>query len=241
MQFSTYNESSLHHTLKILYSELYDGQTEVPLDGHIYDIVTNKGNIIEIQTKNLSKLYDKIEDTIKHHRNIKIVHPVPIIKTIETYDKNHKIISKRKSPVKGSIYDIFKELTKIYPYLLNKHFSLEIIEIDLIEERLKTDKPVQTKNKSRRFKKDWIKTDKKLEKIITTKIFNKKEDYLTLLPNTLPDEFSNKELKQALKEEKSVPARIYNNCNIITWVLLRMNLIEEIGKKSRSYYYKIKK
>ena len=241
MEFSTYNESSLHHTLKTLYSELYDGKTEVPLDGHIYDIVTKKGNIIEIQTKNLCQLYNKIEDTINHKRNIKIVHPIPIIKTIETYDKDHNLISKRKSPVKGTIYDIFKELTKIYPYLLNKHFSLEIVEVNLIEERLKTDKPVQTKNKSRRFKKDWIKTDKKLQEIITTKRFNKVEDYLALLPSTLPEEFSNKELRETLKETKSAPAKFYNSCNIITWLFSRMNIIEETEKKARSHYYKIKK
>ena len=29
MQFSTLNESSLHKSLKIIYSEIYDGQTEV--------------------------------------------------------------------------------------------------------------------------------------------------------------------------------------------------------------------
>ena len=60
MGFSTLNESKLHNSLKILYQEIYDGQTEVEQDGHIYDIVSKNGNIIEIQTKNLAKLLPKI-------------------------------------------------------------------------------------------------------------------------------------------------------------------------------------
>ena len=56
MGFSTINESNLHHSLKVLYSEIYQGETEVEQDGYIYDIVSKNGNIIEIQTKNLSKL-----------------------------------------------------------------------------------------------------------------------------------------------------------------------------------------
>ena len=40
MRFSTLNESKLHNTLKKIYSEIYDGKTEVERYGHIYDIVT---------------------------------------------------------------------------------------------------------------------------------------------------------------------------------------------------------
>lgn len=64
MGFSTINESNLHHSLKVLYSEIYQGKTEVEQDGYIYDIVSKNGNIIEIQTKNLSKLLNKIQSTI---------------------------------------------------------------------------------------------------------------------------------------------------------------------------------
>ena len=62
MGFSTLNESKLHNSLKILYQELYEGQTEVEQDGHVYDIVTKNENVIEIQTKNLAKLLPKMND-----------------------------------------------------------------------------------------------------------------------------------------------------------------------------------
>lgn len=239
MQFSTYNESSLHHTLKLLYAETYSGQTEVSLNGHVYDIITSHNNAIEIQTKNLGALEPKIKDTINHGQNIKIVHPIPVITTIELYDSEDNLISKRKSPIKGSIYDIFPQLTKLYPFALNRHFSLEIVKINMVDRRLQTKEPVQTKNGKRRFKKNWIKTDKKLVEILETEIFNKKSDYEALLPSSLPKEFCNKDLKNSLKSEKLAPARIYNNPNIITWVLLRMGIIKETKIEKRSHYFSI--
>ena len=241
MEFSTYNESSLHHTLKILYADIYEGSTEVDLDGHIYDIVTKNNNVIEIQTRNLSALTDKVIDAIEKGHNVKIVHPIPIKTTIELYDQNNNLIKKSRSSTKGSIYDIFREITKLYPVLLNNNFSLEIIEINMIEKRIKTNKPVQSKNGRRRFKKDWIKSDKSLEEIITTRRFNSKSDYISLLPASLPEEFCAKDLQQSLKIEKSCPARIYNNPHIIIWVLSKMNLITFTSTKNKSHYFTINK
>ena len=171
MGFSTLNESKLHNSLKILYQEIYEGQTEVEQDGHIYDIVSKNGNVIEIQTKNLAKLLPKILDTIEKGHNVKLVHPIPLSRTIETCDADGKIISRRKSPKKGSIYDIFRELTGIYPLMTNPHFSLEIVEIEMTEERIRTDQPVQSKNGRRRFRRNWNKSGKRLEEIINTRRF----------------------------------------------------------------------
>ena len=93
MQFSTLNESSLHKSLKNIYAAIYSGQTEIEKDNHVYDIITKKQNVIEIQTKNLSKLLPKILDTIKKGHNIKIVHPIIVENTIEIYDSEDNLIS----------------------------------------------------------------------------------------------------------------------------------------------------
>lgn len=241
MEFSTYNESDLHKTLKTLYCEIYDGKTEVNKDGHIYDIVTKNNNIIEIQTKNISKLLPKILDSIEKGYKIKLVHPVVISKTILLKEESGKIISKRKSPIKGSIYDIFKELTKIYPVLLQSDFSLEIVEINMIEERTKTEDPVQSKNKKRRYKKEWIKTNKKLENIIDTRIFNSAENYINLLPKELPHPFCAKDLATELKNKKDLPVSAAKQSNLIIWVMHHMNLISLIESKGRKKYYEINK
>lgn len=237
MKFSTLNESNLHNSLKQLYCSIYNGETEVEMDGHVYDILTKNKNVIEIQTKNLSKLLPKTLDCIEKGHNIKIVHPIVITNRILLIDEEGNKISNRKSPKKGSIYDIFKELTGIYPVLLNPHFSLEIVEIEMTEERIRTKEAVQSKNKKRRFKRNWIKTNKKLEEILNTRRFNSKNDYLALLPKSLPKEFCAKDLYTALKNEK-LPASAYNNAHLIIWVLNHMEIIEECFVKDRNHYYK---
>ena len=237
MGFSTLNESKLHNSLKILYQEIYEGQTEVEQDGHIYDIVSKNGNVIEIQTKNLSKLLPKILDTIEKGHNVKLVHPVPVITRIELQDENEKIISNRKSPKKGSIYSIFRELTGIYPLITNPHFSLEVLEIEMTEERTRTTEPVQSKNGRRRFRRNWIKTGKRLDSIINTTRFSKPEDYLKLLP-PLPQPFCAKDLKAALDKNPDIPKRTAD-AHLIVWVLSHAGLIEQVEMNARSKFYMV--
>ena len=191
---------------------------------------TKKENIIEIQTKNLSKLLPKIKDTIQKGHNIKLVHPIIEENTIELYDSENNLISKRKSPKKQNIYSIFKELTGIYDVLLNRHFSLEIVFIKMTEIRMRTLENIQSQDKRRRFKKNWIKTDKRLEQIIETKRFSNKEDYLKLLPD-LPEKFCSKDLEERIGKK--------NNPNLILWVLSHMNIIKHVESQGRKKIYKI--
>ena len=238
--FSTLNESSLHNTLKKIYAYKNNGQTEVQLNNHIYDIITEENEIIEIQNQSLVHLLPKIIDTIEKGIRIKVVYPVVTTKNIELYDKNNILIKKSKSPVKGCIYSIFKELKGIYPILLDPHFTLEVPFITITEIRTQEEEAVQSQNKLRRYKRNWNKKNKKLNEILETKSFCCKEDYLSLLPPVLPQEFYSKDLENALKEAK-IPARIYKNSGLILWVLNKMKLIELTKTEKRRNYYKIKK
>lgn len=238
--FSVLNESSLHNTLKIYYSAQTNGQTEVEMYGHIYDVFTDNGQVIEIQTKNLSKLSKKIKDTLDKGLKITLVYPIPITTRIILTDEQGKLISNRKSPNKGSVYDLFKETTGLYDILLNKNFTLEVVFITMIEHRVRTEEPVQAKNNRRRYRKNWIKSNKRLEEIIDIRRFKTKHDYLSLLPPALPLEFCAKDIKEKLKTEKLSPAKIYNNSNLIIWLLNKMELLEYIETRNRSRYYKVK-
>jgi len=237
---NTYSESSLHKTLKTLYAQEFNGQMEVELLGHIYDIVAGD-LIIEIQTQNLSKLLAKTLDAFENGYKIKIVYPLVERKWIETCDEDGSILSKRKSPVTKSIYDLFDELTGIYPVLLNKNFSLDMVTVHLTEKRTKFDELKQTQNKSRRFRKNWLKNGKELKEILETKTFTSEKDYLDLIPESVLPEFCAKDLAKALKENKTLPASASKKAHIMIWVLRHMELIEETEIKNRSHYYKIKK
>ena len=226
---NTYNESSLHNTLKLYYATQYKGQTEVEADGHIYDILCEDGQVIEIQTKNLSKLAGKIKDAIEHGHKVRLVYPLVYRTRIILTSENGELISNRLSPKKGCIYDILRELTGLTDVLLNKKFTLEVITINMIEHRVRTAEPVQTTNRSRRYKKNWLKANKRLDNILEIKQFKNKKDYLALLPKDLPEEFCAKDLK------------LPKYAHILLWVLSRIPVIKQTGSKGNTKYYVIAK
>lgn len=240
---NTLNESSLHKTLKTLYSLEKDTKTEEKIGQWICDIVKKNGEIIEIQTANVSSLRVKIEDLLSAERKVTVVHPVAVCKTIETYAKDGRLLSKRKSPKKETVYSIFRQITGLYPLLLHNNFSLEIPEIAVTEFRIKTENPVQLQNKSRRFLRNWIKTDKKLSEILTTRRFKTAGDYLQLLPQftsgetALRNDFTTKETAALIRETYSAGAAQFTSC--MFWVLKKMNLIEVLYKKGNEVHYKI--
>ena len=222
-----YNESSLHNTLKIFYAEKFGGKTEVEADGHIYDILCPDGQVIEIQTKNLSKLAGKIKDAMEHGHKVRLVYPLVYRTRIILTSENGELVSNRLSPKKGCIYDILRELTGLTDILLNKKFTLEVITINMIEHRVRTAEPVQTTNRSRRHKKNWLKANKRLDEILETKQFKTKKDYLALLPPNLPEQFCAKDLK------------LPKYAHILLWVLSRIPVIKQTGSKGNTKYYVI--
>ncbi|MBQ9494433.1 MAG: hypothetical protein IJR50_02195 [Treponema sp.] len=231
----TLNESSLHRTLKNLYALENDCSTEVALDGKIYDIVDAAGNITEIQTGSVSKLLDKTMNALQQKRRIKIVHPIAVEKYIALYDERGVLISKRKSPVKRSVYDMFRELTGLYPVLLKKNFLLDVLEITMTEKRVRTPEPVQSKNNRRRFRKSWLKQDKQLEKIIAVHTFKNARDYVRLIPESCLPEFSARTIENALKANTAFSANAAKNAHLLLWVLSHMNLIELCGERPKTY------
>ena len=227
---NTYNESSLHNTLKIFYAQKIGGETEVELEGHIFDVLGKDGQVVEIQTKGLSKLAGKIKDAIAHGHKIKLVYPLVYRTRIILTDEQGKQISNRLSPKKGCIYDIFRELTGLTDILLNKKFTLEVLTINMIEHRVRTGEPVQTANKSRRYKRNWIKVNKRLDDILQTQTFHTAKDYISLLPQGLPQEFCAKDIAKA-----GLP----RYAHIMLWVLVRIPVIEQTDIINRSRYYVI--
>lgn len=237
-QFSTLNESNLHKTLKLYYSDEFS-KTEVPFQKWICDIIKANGEIIEIQTGSLTPLKEKIKAAIKEKRSITIVHPVITEKKIEVYTKEGTLVSKRKSPKKETIYTELKKLTGIYDLLLSRYITIIMPEVKTTEQRIQTDTPVLNKNRKTRHPKLWYKSGKNLTEIGSEHILHGKKTYITLLP-PLPPEFSSKELKESFTQIAATKSTIAST-NLILWLLNKMNLIEEIERKERRIYYKLKK
>lgn len=285
---NTYNESSLHQSLKIIYArkeaglknweKLNQNDSEIQLNGqkdvdftstdidlnkldidlnklieqkiqlvskstgkkheYICDIVTKDKKVIEIQTANLHSLTSKIMDFTAGKIHVKVVYPVTIKKYIQTFDESTGKITIRKSPAKKNIYNgFFKEATAFTPLLCNRYFSLEVLEIVCIEDRIKTEEPVQSKNGRRRFQKNWVKTGKRLKELGKSHVFNGKKSWLNLLPKGINKEFTVNEIYKKITESGIKTTR--NECSLLVWILFHGKIIQRVGKEGNSYKYSI--
>lgn len=228
---NTYFESSLHKALKAQYScnYRYKTETELPLpDGSrpIFDIVTDSGAVIEIQTRNPSLLSKKVKGVLDAGLAIKIVNTLVFYKNILTYDEEGALISKRRSPKKEGIYSVFRGLTKLYPYLLDKNFTLEVLLIESNELRKRV--PLSYNHIRARHKTNYQKIDKTLVKIIESTLFKTVEDYLALIPDTNGAPFCIKDFPCPAKDAR-----------FATWVLLKMGLITVVKKVGNMKYYSV--
>ncbi len=234
---NTYNESSLHRSLKNMLSKENLGKTEVEVDGYICDIVYDNGSIIEIQTKNLGNLTGKILNLLEKHY-VTLVYPLALSTNIEYYDEKKldtKPLSKRQSPVKKNIYNIFDELMGCFPILLHDRFTLKVIETKITKERIKTENKVQSANKKRRFLKDWLSHDTTLDEIHNTYIFKSKDDYLELLPKHLEKDFTVSDVTTCKNSIRIKKEQAYK----MIWTFNKMGIIEYTGKDGRSKMYRI--
>ena len=236
---NTLNESHLHRTLKKIYSLQNDGsREECNVGPYIADILTKKGDVIEIQTGSLSHLLPKIRYFLDEKRKITVVYPIATQTTIVTTNPKSGEKKSRKSPVRRNIYDIFRDIAPLIDVLFEKKFTLEVLDVTILDERETTETAVQSKNGRRRRLKNWIKTGKSLEKIESTRRFHAKRDYLKLIP-AVPEKFTYTDIYQSIVAAGTKVKA--GSLRYMLWLYNRMGLIEITGKQGRFNLYSLTK
>lgn len=179
--------------------------------------------IIEIQTGGFSGMRRKLEALLPD-RPVRVVHPVAVEKWITKFaEDGATLLSRRKSPKKGSLYDLFDELVS-FPHLVgNPNFSLEVLLVR--EEELRC----QDGRGSWRRGGTSIR-DHRLLDIASREVFAGARDFLRLLPSGWTGPGTNTELAAALKQPRFRVARM-------TYCLLRMGVLCLEGKRGNSLLY----
>ena len=236
---NTLNESQLHKALKTFYAVQFSAQEEVKLGRWYCDLVCPDKRVVEIQTKNVGALKEKIHWLLKEGRRVMVVHPIIAQKTIETYGQDGALISRRKSPKKESLWSELREFTSLAEFLCDKKLSILMPEITMAEKRVQSEEAQQSKNKRRRFKKSWQKTDKALLTIGATYKLCGKKDWLSLLPRAAlrPDAepFSAATIRDAFIAEQKKEAAPH--ANLLLWLLRKASLITRVPHEGRAFFY----
>lgn len=186
----TMNEMSLHAALKEFFYEPGD-IVEGKVGNYVIDVIQDN-RLVEIQTGNFSGIRDKLTDLLYEH-SVHLVYPVPVERYIvKVAPETGELLGRRKSPKKGTVYDVFSELVHIPTVLQEENFSLEVVMV--VEEQLRC---FDGKGSWRRRGVSII--DRRLVKVVERVKFGEPSDFVNLIPDKLSDPFSNKELAQAAK------------------------------------------
>lgn len=154
----TYKEKRLHAILKDFYcpdgahkevkltdeyltgkhTALTDAATRRAADRYVADVMTDDGEIIEIQTGGFYPLIKKLHFYLcATDCRVTVVHPIAQTKWLRWMDEQTgELTERRRSPKRGRVRDIAKELYWLAPYLAEPRFQLCIPLIEVEETRL---------------------------------------------------------------------------------------------------------
>ncbi len=190
-------ETSLHQSLKATYAQ-GGCPTEVRLGDYRIDVV-REGELIEIQHSSLSAIRDKVAALLVEHR-VRVVKPIVMTKRlIKRSRKGGPVTSRRLSPKRGKLLDLFDELvhfTRVFPH---PRLVLEVPLIDIEEWRY------PGHGRRRRWRdSDYVVEDRKLIDTRTVHRFATGADLVGLVPTELPDPFNTADLARALDTSRHV-------------------------------------
>lgn len=221
----TLGEKSIHAVLKYYYipDERFH---EIPIDRFVAD-ACKEGEIFEIQSRGFHLLKDKLDCFLKDHE-VTVVYPIAGLKWLRFVDpETGEIKSPRKSPKKGHPYDALNELISIRKYLSYPHLHVILCILETEEYTI-----LDGYGKDR--KKHATRADKVPVNIIKEIEIDSPKDYLNFLPENLPDEFTTKDIAEAVH-------RPLYEAQALCTILSGMDLITKTGTRNRYYLYTGKK
>lgn len=220
-QIGELNEQPLHASLKALYTDPGD-KVEVAVEGYVVDVL-KEGEIIEIQTGNFSGVKDKLR-TLARIYPLRLVYPIAKEKWLFKYPKpDWDGPRRRKSPKRGRVEEVFRELVSIPELFLEEHFTLEVVMIQEEEARKFTGRKLWWRN-------GWEPVERRLLEVKTRHVFRHPKDLGKLLPKGLPAQFTTKDVADALDGPRWLAQKM-------AYCLRKTGEINPIGKRGRAILY----
>jgi hypothetical protein len=218
----TKREGSLHRTLKFRYTGI-EGNIEVSRGAYVCDGVNEEGEMLEVQTGSFGPLKKKVPELLRLGP-VRIVHPIIIRKSIETWDAKGTLLRARKSPRKGTPWDLFKALIYAPELPLAQGLSLELALVDVLERRV-----LDGKGSWRR--KGASITDKSITEYHETLVFTAPRDYRYFLPFKTRERFTVRKLAEKAGIAPAIAGKAL-------YVLNRLGLAKRVGKEGNAWVYR---
>ena len=219
-KINTLNEKALHAYLKSWYARPGD-RIEASVDGFLVDLV--RGDLlVEIQTANFSGIKRKLAK-LSHSHPLRLVYPIASEKWIVKQDSDGARLSRRKSPKKGRVEHMFKELVSIPKLFLQPNFSLEVLLIQ--EEETRRHEPGRAWRR-----KGWVTEERHLLDVVSQQVFDTPEDLAGLLPRRVETPFTTLEIAEAAQLPRWLAQKM-------AFCLREMDVIHQVGKRGNAILY----
>jgi hypothetical protein len=217
------NEKPLHASLKEWYAQPGD-RFEVSVDGYVIDIVRDD-LLLEIQTGSFASIKLKLQGLVAGHR-IRLIYPIAlekwIVKPAKSTDGEY---TRRRSPRRGRVEDLFREMVSFPQLLAEPNFSLEVVMIREEEVRRYEEK----RNWRRR---GWITDERRLVDVVDRHLFEQPADWRTLLPEDLGESFTTADLAEVMHVSRQLAQKM-------AYCLRSVRVIELMGRQGRSNAYRM--
>lgn len=219
----TLAEKTLHAVLKMYYEPDEDNH-EVAIDGYFADIYNEHG-IIEIQTRQLNKLRDKLSVFLNEYQ-VRIVYPMPYEKYLSWIEpETGRIASRRKSPKRCTMYDAMYELYKIKAFLKNPNLKVTLLLIDMEEYKF-------LNGWSRDKKRGGVRYDRIPVGIRRIIELDCPQDYMQFVPEGLENGFTSADFANVAHIDRQTAASVLAMLNY-------MEQVKRVGKTGNAYIYDI--
>jgi len=215
------NESPLHAALKAWVAQPGD-RFEVVVDGFVVDIVRGD-QLIEVQTGNFSSVRDKLRCLAPRYP-LRLVYPVAQEKWIvKEPPQAEGQPTRRKSPRKGRVEDLFAQLVSFPELMREPRFSLQVLLIQEEEQR-------RYDGRKGWRRRGWVTGERRLLQVLEEHCFAGAEELADLLPADLPAPFGSADLAEALGRPRRLAQKMI-------YCLRQMGVISVVGKEARALLY----
>jgi hypothetical protein len=216
----TLNEKPLHAALKQWYA-LPGDRVEVPLGGYFVDLVRGE-LLIEIQTASFGSIRSKLRALTREHR-VRLVHPIAVERWVVKQPRRGEPGSRRKSPKRGRLEDVFVELVSFPELLTSGNLSLEVLLVGEEEVR-------RHDARLRRRRDGWVTEERRLLDVRERHVFHGPADMAALLPPDLEQPFLTSDVATGLRCPRWLAQKM-------AYCLRQMGAITIVGKRGNSIAY----
>jgi hypothetical protein len=218
-------EFTLHRQLKTHFAGT-DAQFELSVDGFRVDVV-NGQQLVEIQHGPLSAIRDKVRTLLERHQ-VRVVKPLVVRKQlVKRARKNGKVVSRRRSPRQGTLWDLFDELvyfTRVFPH---RRLQLHVMLVEVEEWRY----PGHGRRRWRR-QNDFQIEDRLLTGISFEHTLHDATDLGRLLPLDLPSPFHTGQLAERLGVPRCSAQRV-------AYCLRETGAARTVGRLRNTWLYEL--